>query len=140
MTPNRLLPMVRASTIVGSASVVSFQLSGNTLTTTFVVIADHIGSENFLLGHNFLRTYNVLLDLTDMKVTIRDFKSPRIFKAIHEVSNQEASLFVSAKKVVVGHFERKVVRAKIKTQQPEEFHVRNENFFKSSESKQQKRG
>ena len=112
-------------TTVGIAEDVSFQLGGHTLKTNFVVIADHIGSEDFLLGRNFLRTYNVLVDLAAMKVTIRDPETPRIFKAVHEVSDQEQSFVVSAEEVTLGPFERKVVRAKIITQQPNEFHFRN---------------
>ena len=112
-------------TTVGIAEDVSFQLGGHTLKTNFVVIADHIGSEDFLLGRNFLRTYNVLVDLAAMKVTIRDPETPRIFKAVHEVSDQEPSFVVSAEEVTLGPFEQKVVRAKIITQQPNEFHFRN---------------
>ena len=112
-------------TTVGIVEDVSFQLGGHTLKTNFVVIADHIGSEDFLLGRNFLRTYNVLVDLAAMKVTIRNPKTPRIFKAVHEVSDQEPSFVVSAEEVTLGPFERKVVRAKIITQQPNEFHFRN---------------
>ena len=112
-------------TTVGIAEDVSFQLGGHTLKTNFVVIADHIGSEDFLLGRNFLRTYNVLVDLAAMKITIRNPKTPRIFKAVHEVSDQEPSFVVSAEEVTLGPFERKVVRAKIITQQPNEFHFRN---------------
>ena len=112
-------------TTVGIAEDVSFQLGGHTLKTNFVVIADHIGSEDFLLGRNFLRTYNVLVDLAAMKVTIRDPETPRIFKAVHEVSDQEPSFVVSAEEVTLGPFERKVVRAKIITQQPNDFHFRN---------------
>ena len=59
-----------------------------------------------------------------MKVTIRDPKTPRIFKAVHEVSNDEPSFVVSVEEVVLGPFERKVVRAKIITQQPNEFPFR----------------
>ena len=110
-------------TAVGIAEDVSFQLGGHTLKTNFVVIA--IGSEDFLLGRNFLRTYNVLVDLAAMKVTIRDPETPRIFKALHEVSDQEPSFVVSAEEVTLGPFERKVVRAKIITQQPNVFHFRN---------------
>ena len=112
-------------TTVGIAEDVSFQLGRHTLKTNFVVIADHIGSEDFLLGRNFLRTYNVLVDLAAMKVTIRDPETPRIFKAVHEVSDQEPSFVVSAEEVTLGPFERKVVRAKIITQQPNVFHFRN---------------
>ena len=111
-------------TAVGIAEDVSFQLGGHTLKTNFVVIADHIGSEDFLLGRNFLRTY-VLVDLAAMKVTIRNPETPRIFKAIHEVSDQDPSFVVSAEEVTLGPFERKVVRAKIITQQPNEFRFRN---------------
>ena len=115
----------KSITTVGITEDVSFQLGGHTLKTNFVVIADHIGSDGFLLCRNFLRTYNVLVDLTEMKVTIRDHKTPRIFKAVHEVSDQEPSLVVSAKEITLGPFERNVVRAKIITQQPDEFHFRN---------------
>ena len=112
-------------TTVGIAEDVSFQLGGYTLKTNFVVIADNIGSEDFLLGRNFLRTYNVLVALTAMKVTIRDPKTPRIFKTVHEVSDQEPSFVISTDEVVLGPFERKVVRAKIITQQPNDFLFRN---------------
>ena len=60
-----------------------------------------------------------------MKVTIRDPKSPRTFKAIHEVSDHEPSFVISTEEVVLGPFERKVVRARIITQRQEEFHFRN---------------
>ena len=102
-----------------------FQLGGYTLETNFVVMADHIGSEDFLLGQNVLRSYNVLVDLTVMKVTIRDPKTPRTFKAVHEVSDNEPSFVVSIEEVVLGPFERRVVRGKIITQHPDEFHFRN---------------
>ena len=116
----------KSITTVGIAEDVNFQLGGYTLKTNFVVKADHIGSEYFLLGRNFLRIYNgLVVDLTAMKVTIRDPKTPRTFKAVHEVSDKEPSFVVSTEEVVLGPFERKVVRAKIITQQPDEFHFRN---------------
>ena len=46
----------KSITTVGIAEDVNFQLGGHTLKTNFVVIADHIGSEYFLLGRNLLRT------------------------------------------------------------------------------------
>ena len=115
----------KSITTFGIAEDVNFQLDGYTLKTNFVVIADHIGSEDFLLGRTFLRTYNVLLDLPAMKVTIRDPKTPRTFNAVHEISDNEPLFVVSTEEVVLGPFERKVVRAKIITQQPDEFHFRN---------------
>ena len=110
---------------VGIAEDVNFQLGGHSMNTNFVVIADHIRSEDFLLGRNFLRTYNVLVDLTAMKVTIRDPKTPRTFKAVHEVSDNEQSFVVSTEEVVLEPFERNVIRAKIITQQSDEFHFCN---------------
>ena len=73
----------KSITTVGIAEDVNFQLGGYTLKTNFVVIADHIGSED------------------------------------------EPSFVVSAEKVILGPFERKIVRAKIITQQPDEFLFRN---------------
>ena len=104
---------------------VNFQLGGHSLKTNFIVIPDHLGAEDFLLGRNFLRTYNVLVDLTAMRVTIRDPKTPRHFKPIYEVSDHEPSLVVSTDKVVLGPFERKLVRAKVITQDPNEYRFRN---------------
>ena len=65
---------------IGIAENVNFQLSGHSLSTNFIVIADHLGAEDFLLGRNFLRTYNVLVDLTAMTVTIGDPKNPSPFQ------------------------------------------------------------
>ena len=110
---------------IGLAENANFQLGGHTLKTNFIVIADHLGAEDFLLGRNFLRTYNVLVNLTAMRVTIRDPKAPRHFKPVHEVSDQEPSLVVSTEKVVLGPFERKLVRAQVISQHPNEYHFRN---------------
>ena len=112
-------------TTVGMSENVNFQLGGHSLKTNFIVIADHLGAEDFLLGRNFLRTYNVLVDLTAMRVTIRDPKTPRHFKPIHDVSDHEPSLVVSTDKVVLGPFERKLVRAQVITQDPNEYRFRN---------------
>ena len=102
-----------------------FQLGGHTLKTNFLVIADHLGAEDFLLGRNFLRTYIVLVDLAAMRVTIRHRKSPRHFKPVHEVSDHEPSLVVSTEMVVLGPFERKLVRAQVIIQDPNEYRFRN---------------
>ena len=115
----------KSITTVGIAEDVIFQLGGYTLKTNFNVIADHIGSEDFLRGRNCLRTHNVLVDVTAMKVTIRDPKAPRLFKAVHEVSDREPSFVVSTEEVTLGPFERKIVRAQVITQQSNEFHFRN---------------
>ena len=107
---------------IGIAESVNFQLGGHTLKTIFIVIADQLGAEDFLLGRNFLRTYNVLVDLTAMRDTIRDPKAPRHFKPVHEVSDHEPSLVVSTEKVVLGPFERRLLRAQVITQDPKEYY------------------
>ena len=60
-----------------------------------------------------------------MRVTIRDPKALRYFKPEHDVSDQEPSLLVSSEKVVLGPFERKLVKAQVISQQPNEYRFRN---------------
>ena len=60
-----------------------------------------------------------------MRVTIRDPKSPRQFKFIHEVSDHQPSLVYSTEKIILGPFERTLVRAQIITQNPNEYLYRN---------------
>ena len=55
----------------GLAEQIRFQLGGYQLETNFVVVDDAMGVEDFLLGRNFLRTYQVLVDLTSMKIVVR---------------------------------------------------------------------
>ena len=50
---------------------VRFQLGGYELQTNFVVLDDAMGIEDFLLCRNFLRTYQVLVDLTTMRIVVR---------------------------------------------------------------------
>ena len=59
-----------------------------------------------------------------MRVTIRDPKTPRQFKPVHEVSDHEPSLVISTE-FVLGPFERTSVRAQIITQNPNEYLHRN---------------
>ena len=70
---------------IGIAENVSFLLGGHTLKTNIIVIVDHLETEDSLLGGNFLRTYNVLMDLTAIRVTICDPKP-------HAVLNQSMRL------------------------------------------------
>ena len=55
----------------GIVECVRFQLGGYELQTNFVVVDDAMGVEDFLPGRNFLRTYQVLVDLTAMKIVVR---------------------------------------------------------------------
>ena len=72
---------------IGIAEDDSLLLGRCTLKTNFVVPADHTGAENFLHERNFLSMYNMLGDLTTMRLTIREPRAPGHFKAVHEVSN-----------------------------------------------------
>ena len=110
---------------IGIAENVNFQLGGHTVKTNFIVIADHLGAEDFLLGRNFLPTYNVLVDPTALRVTIRVPKAPRQFKPVPEVGDHEPSLVVSTETVALGPFERKLVRAQVITQDLNEYLFRN---------------
>ena len=60
----------------GLAEKVKFQLGGYELETNFVVVDDAMGVEDFLLGRNFLRAYQVLVELTAMKIIIRAPSEP----------------------------------------------------------------
>ena len=55
----------------GLAERIHFQLGGYELETNFVAVDDAMGVEDFLLGRNFLRSYQVLVDLTSMKIVVR---------------------------------------------------------------------
>ena len=47
----------------GLAENIKFQLGGHELQTTFIVLTSDSGVDDFLLGRNFLRAYNVLKTL-----------------------------------------------------------------------------
>ena len=72
---------------IGIAEDVNFQMGSHTLKTNFIDIADHFGAEDFLQGRNFLRTYNALVDLTTMRVTIATPK-------LHDTLNQSMRLVI----------------------------------------------
>ena len=110
---------------IGIAADVSFQLGGHTLKSNFFVIADNLGAEDFLLGRNFLQTYNVLVGLTAIRVTIMDPTAPRQFKPVHGVSNQDPSFVVPTKEISLGPFERNLPRAQVISQQDNEYRFRN---------------
>ena len=53
---------------LGMVGRVRFQLGGYELQTNFVIEDDAMGVEDFLLGRNFFRTYQVSGDLTAMRI------------------------------------------------------------------------
>ena len=73
----------------GIAERLRFQLGGYELETNFVVVDDAHGLEDFLLGRNFLRAYNVLVDLTSMKIVVRAPAKP-VWHHAHAQTSDEA--------------------------------------------------
>ena len=75
----------------GKAERVRFQLGGYGLETNFVVVDDANGLEDFLLGRNFLRANNVIVDLTAMKIVVRAPAKPVWHHAHAQTSDETLS-------------------------------------------------
>ena len=109
----------------GLAEKVKFQLGGYELETNFVVVDDAMGVEDFLLGRNFLRAYQVLVDLTAMKVIVRAPSEPVWYHAHAQVSNESLNSSVAiAQDVVLQPFERAILRARLLVDNLEPFMFR----------------
>ena len=109
----------------GLAEKIKFQSGGYELETNFVVFDDAMGVEDFLLGMNFLRAYQVLVDLTAMKVIIRAPSEPVWYHARAQVSNESLNSSVAiAQDVVLQPFERAILRAKLLVDNLESFMFR----------------
>ena len=110
----------------GIAERVRFQLGGYELETNFVVVDDAHGLEDFLLGRNFLRAYNVLVDLTAMKIVVRAPAKPVWHHAHAQTSDETlSSTVILDQDVVLQPFERAVLRAKVVTSNLEAFAFSN---------------
>ena len=110
----------------GLAEQVKFQLGGYELATNFVVVDDAMSVEDFLLGRNFLRTYQGLVDLTAMKVVVRAPSRPVWYHAHAQVSNQSLSASVTlAQDTVLQPFESTISRAKLLVDNLEPYVFRN---------------
>ena len=100
----------------GLAEHVFFQLGGYELETNFVVVDDAMGVEDFLLGRNFLRAYQVLVDLTSMKIVVRAPVRPMWHYAHTQVGDSSLAVpVVLDSDLVLQPFERAVVKAKVIT-------------------------
>ena len=100
----------------GLAERINFQLGGYELETNFVVVDDAMGVEDFLLGRNFLRSYQVLVDLTSMKIVVRAPVKPVWHHAHTQVGDTSlATPVVLDCDLVLQPFERAVARAKLVT-------------------------
>ena len=99
----------------GLAEQIRFQLGGYQLETNFVVVDDVMGVEDFLLGRNFLRTYQVLVDLT-LKIVVRAPVKPVWHHAHTQVGDPSiATSDALDSDLVLQPFERTVVKAKVVT-------------------------
>ena len=98
----------------GLAEGIRFQLGGYELETNFVVVDDAMGVEDFLLGRNFLRAYQVLVDLTSMKIVVRAPVKPVWHHAHTQVGDDSLATPVALENdIVLQPFERTVVKAKL---------------------------
>ena len=98
----------------GLAEHVKFQLEGYVLETNFVVVDGTLGVEDFLLGRNFLRTYQVLVDLTAKKVVVCAPSRPVWYHAHAQVSSEELPASVAlAQNSVSQPIERTTLRTKL---------------------------
>ena len=110
----------------GLAEQIRFQLGGYELETNFVVVDDAMGVEDFLLGRNFLRTYQVLVDLTSMKSVVRVPVKPVWHHAHTKVGDASvATPVASDSDLVLQPFERTVVKAKLVTDDLEQLIFQN---------------
>ena len=100
----------------GLAEQIRFQLGGYELETNFVVVDDAMGVEDFLLGRNFLRSYQVLVDLTSMKIVVRAPVKPVWHHAHTQVGDASLTTPIALDSdLVLQPFERTVARAKLVT-------------------------
>ena len=100
----------------GLAEQIRFQLGGYQLETNFVVVDDAMGVEDFLLRRNFLRAYQLLVDLTSMKTVVRAPVKPVWHHAHTQVGDPSVATSVALDSdLVLQPFERTVVKAKVVT-------------------------
>ena len=108
--------------LFGLAEKIKFQLRGYELETNFVVVDDAMGVEDFLLGRNFLRAYQVF---TAMKVIVRAPSEPVWYHAHAKVSSDSLNLSVAiSQDVVLQPFERTILRAELLVDNLEPFMFR----------------
>ena len=108
----------------GMADRVGFQPGGDELVTNFVVVDDAMGVEDFLLGRNFLTGYQVLVDLTSMRIVVRAPVQPVWHHAHAQVGDPNLAV-VFDQDLVLQPFDPTVVKANVVTTdlEPLNFHL-----------------
>ena len=100
----------------GLAEQIRFQLGGYELETNFVVVDDAMGVEDFLLGRNFLRSHQVLVDLASMKIVVRAPVKPVWHHAHTQVGDASLTTPIALDSdLVLQPFDRTVAKAKLVT-------------------------
>ena len=100
----------------GLAGQIRFQLGGYQLETNFVVVDNAMGVEDFLLGRNFLRTYQVLADVTSMNIVVRAPVKLVWHHAHTQVGDPSVATSVALDSdLVLQPSERTVVKSKVVT-------------------------
>ena len=100
----------------GMVKRIRFQLGNYELQTNFVVVDDAMGVEDFLLVRNFLRSYQVLVDLTAMLIVVRAPVKPVWHHAHTQVNDSDTAIpVILDQEVVLQPFERMVARASVVT-------------------------
>ena len=98
----------------GMAERVRSQLRDYELETNFVVVDNDMWVAYFLLGSIFLRAYQVLLDLTSMKIVVRSPVRPVWHHTHTQVGDFTLAVPVALDvDLVVQPFERTVVKARV---------------------------
>ena len=105
---------------------VEFNLAGYSLHSNFVIASDNSGIDGFLLGRNFLRAYNVLVDMCDMKIKIRDPGHAVAHSAYQQVSEEAGDFPVVIElEADFEPFERIFVKARLLSSDPNDFAYHN---------------
>ena len=100
----------------GMVERVRVQAGGYELDTNFVLMDDAMRVEDFLLGRNVLRAYQILVDLTSMKIVVRKPVQPVWHHVRTQVGDPTSAVPVALDHVLVLQpFERTVVKAKVVT-------------------------
>ena len=90
------------------------------LETNFVVVDDAMGVEDFLLDRNFLRAYQVLVDLTSVKIVVRAPVNPVLHHGHTQVGDASVATPVALDSdLVLQPFEQTVVKANFITNELE---------------------
>ena len=72
--------------VLGITSELDLRLNELNLPVAFIVV-DHLGEDDFLLGRTFIRDFDVLIDLSQNKILVRDPGRHRKFRRKEVIGN-----------------------------------------------------